>query len=101
MEKQQVEVIIENPPIDMWNRSYTQILEDIPGDHSGLTPITVINKYFFDYEEDEYDDDESLFENYHWSSRDYKSLCNKVTKRLGSEYVSLIEPKLVMICSKN
>lgn len=94
-----VEVIIENPMLDMWTRSYKQILAVIPGDHTGLVPVSIVTKYFFDYDADDMDD-ESLLQSYHWSAKDYKSLCKKVTNRLGSEYVSLIEPKLVMLCEK-
>lgn len=94
-----VEVIIEKPMLDMWTKSYKQILSTIPGEHTGLVPVGIVTKYFFDYTSDDMDDT-SLTRSYHWKSRDYKSLRKKVTNLLGTEFVSLIEPKLVMLCEK-
>lgn len=95
--KKQVELVIEKPTLDFWTKSLTQILNSIPGDHTGYTPIAIVNKYFFDYaEEGEYG--EPLSKPVAWESRNLKTLASKVTKRFGAEYVNLIEPKLVLIC---
>ena len=120
--KHYVDVVVEKPTKDLWTKSLTQILEETPGSHFGLKPISMVTKYFFDYsvfdnEEEEYcalaQDEVSkkisemlnLKERiksgtgvYKWSDKNYNKLARRVKTTLGKEYVQYIEPKLVIIC---
>ena len=113
------EIIIEKPTVDLWNKSLKEILDSIPGDHSNLVPVSIVNRYFFDYSFFDNDFMEQLAEKdgelktklkaklgikekdsgiYHWSDKDLKSLERRVRRALGPEFVQYIEPKLVLIC---
>lgn len=117
-----VDVVIEKPTVDIWEKSLKDILETAPGSHFGLEPVAIVTKYFFDYSV--YDDEveESIAQRsdelskkvsellalkervtygngvYHWKDSNYKKLCARVKKYLGHEFVQYIEPKLVLIC---
>lgn len=117
-----VDVVIEEPTIDLWSRSLTDILNSTKGSHFGLVPVAIITKYFFDYSVFDDDVEESVANSddpfskkvtellelkkrvkygsgtYHWKDRSYEKLRSKVKKTLGDQYVQFIEPKLVLIC---
>lgn len=115
------ELVIEAPTVDLWQRSLKEIMELIPGDHTGLKPVAVQLKYFFDYSFYDNDELEKLANqvsssrvkaqihndmdipynaqgSYHWRSKDLKALERKVTKVLGKNFVQYIEPKMVVVC---
>lgn len=121
MAKKIVEVIVERPDINLWNKSLTEILHEQPGNHAGKRPVALINKYFFDYQEevniedclddlDLNEEEDAVLEalskkikdktlkKYSWSGKSYTQLKNRVKSELGNEYVSLIENKLVLLC---
>lgn len=116
------EVVVEKPTRDLWTKSLQEILEMTPGSHFGLTPISLVTKYYFDYSVFDNADEEAAalskdpmaekladlldlpsrikYGNgvYHWSDKNRKALEKKISNTLGKEYVQYIEPKLVLIC---
>ena len=115
------ELIIEKPTVDLWSKSLKEILDSIPGDHSNLVPVSIVNRYFFDYSFFDNDAMAQIAEKdgevkttrkeklgrkakdsgiYHWSDKDLKSLERRVRRVLGPEFVQYIEPKLVLICEE-